>query len=723
MSTSVDINHQFDGQWHWFKLLRYKNPKLADEERIEPAPTYFHRDILNRQTWRPRDLLRYISPFYGKPYHMIVQAASGPNTQPQGEWRRRRVSGNAPLLLRVSSWAIGNQVESAEDFALAFGRSILVLPIITFVVAYPMFTFGSGRDSEKYTRFPHKCYEYPKHALNQLDAAPNASQWIKGQREDDGDKIYVTKGEQSRLLRPRALVVFRDNEWKVVEDGSFSGPYIFISFAAAQYQKSAPTDQNPGRTELDKDAIDTRARKLTLHHGMEAYWADFHCRAELQPEATDDVHRFCDVTRGAEMVCVVLPDRSPQALVFFGQRLWCLPEILLARDHKVSLCTPSKDGVDRIERVDIMEFTHRSWARMLTPSNEIIHDGNDEIFRLLAEHYTGSLILTRLELIQVALKALKSRQFTEFQRGDIAYALMTLLTKRPRMDPSDTEEQALARLSLSNDSDQIVERMVCMDGVRLKGKPAWFNLDDDLGANMWDIQPLCQLAGVCHDGSLILDGAHAISIRWKDIPRICSTRRLSWKKLGADYSLRSGPFWLIVGIACVASRQLALGAFFLVFAIILLLIAPLSIKVLHGGKVWGASPWLIGFEGTLPIEEIEHLTFGNAIGRLQYTPSSGPYCTGKSDERIGAEPQLNAADLPLGHRLFTLIDTGTLTVTVFSAERPPSVALLAGKEGGMLRTILCSYERSTNGLRKECVLRMETPMWDLSNAIGWVKLT
>lgn len=64
-----------------------------------------------------------------------------------------------------------------------------------------------------------------------------------------------------------------------------------------------------------------------------------------------------------------------------------------------------------------------------------------------------------------------------------------------------------------------------------------------------------------------------------------------------------------------------------------------------------------------------------------------------------------------------------MTVTVFSAERPPSVALIAGKEGGMLRTILCSYERSTNGLRKECVLRMETPMWDASNAMGWVKLT
>lgn len=47
-----------------------------------------------------------------------------------------------------------------------------------------------------------------------------------------------------------------------------------------------------------------------------------------------------------------------------------------------------------------------------------------------------------------------------------------------------------------------------MDGIRIKGKPAWFNLEDDMGAKMWDIQPLCQVAGVCYDGSLILDGMY-----------------------------------------------------------------------------------------------------------------------------------------------------------------------------------------------------------------------
>ena len=45
-------------------------------------------------------------------------------------------------------------------------------------------------------------------------------------------------------------------------------------------------------------------------------------------------------------------------------------------------------------------------------------------------------------------------------------------------------------------------------------------------------------------------------------------------------------------------------------SLILVFSCPWSILVLYGGKVWGAAPWLIGIEGTLPIREIELMTFG-----------------------------------------------------------------------------------------------------------------
>jgi hypothetical protein len=63
-----------------------------------------------------------------------------------------------------------------------------------------------------------------------------------------------------------------------------------------------------------------------------------------------------------------------------------------------------------------------------------------------------------------------------------------------------------------------------------------------------------------------------------------------------------------------------------------------------------------------------------------------------------------------------------MTVTVFSSPRPPTVALLCGKEAGMLRVVLCSYNQLSNLLRKENVLRMETRLWERSAPCGWIKL-
>lgn len=57
---------------------------------------------------------------------------------------------------------------------------------------------------------------------------------------------------------------------------------------------------------------------------------------------------------------------------------------------------------------------------------------------------------------------------------------------------------------------------------------------------------------------------------------------------------------------------------------------------------------------------------------------------------------------------FTLIDTFTLTATVFEAERVPVAAIICGQEGGMQRALLCSYDPETRAFCKETVLRMKT---------------
>ena len=59
-------------------------------------------------------------------------------------------------------------------------------------------------------------------------------------------------------------------------------------------------------------------------------------------------------------------------------------------------------------------------------------------------------------------------------------------------------------------------------------------------------------------------------------------------------------------------------------------------------------------------------------------------------------------------RLFTLIDTYTLTVTTFRAVHPPSAVLICGREGGAQRALLCSYDFRTQTFHRETVLRMQT---------------
>jgi hypothetical protein len=59
-------------------------------------------------------------------------------------------------------------------------------------------------------------------------------------------------------------------------------------------------------------------------------------------------------------------------------------------------------------------------------------------------------------------------------------------------------------------------------------------------------------------------------------------------------------------------------------------------------------------------------------------------------------------------RLFTLVDTYSMTVTLFRATRPPVAVIICGSEGGMQRAVLCSYEWRTQTFCRETVLRMKT---------------
>ena len=582
---------------------------------------------------------------------MVVQAA--PSAARQGEWKRTKIRTHAPKALRLSTWVLhGSQIVNTRTEGTSWSfevvaRGIATIPLYMFLIMVPIRPTPSI-NSFQYPSWPGRCYEYPKHAINRLDARPNREDEVANPR--DGVKFHVNR-EQTRLLRPSKLVVLINGSWKLQRGDQSNKDYVFISFNAKQFSGI-------------ENKLEARAQQVAQWLNLEAYWIDKHYRKDAQPSFTDDVHRYCDVVRGAKNVCIVLPNSTPDAMFQYGERLWTLPEVLLARDHEVSVQTMDTQ-VDQGYELSLLDMPSRAWCPAPVATDGLDKINVTECFRLLAEHYTGTLTLSRLELIHISLTALRTRQYTAFTDGDLAYALMTLLHKRPAMDPTDSEYEALARLSLANDSDRIVERMICMLQDRrelnhtsaenlINNKPAWFGLTDKFGNNLWDIEPVCQVAGICKDGGLILDGCRGISIHWSDIPRVPYLTRFGWSRWFAALFLRSGSLWFLIGTILLGVGVVAAGAIVFIIALALLFSAPWTISHLYGGKVWGAAPILIGFEGTLSLAKIESLCFGNCSGRLNYTPSSGPLSSRMEDERIGAEPA--TTPIPHGQRLFTLID-------------------------------------------------------------------
>jgi len=723
----VNINGQFDGAPHGhFFRKKYYNPTPAAKARRVPAlgdvePLNSHRDILRRKIERPLDLERGIDPFDGKLRRIVIQAGGQQYNAEQGPWRRRRIKSNASWRLRFSGWLLGPGAFD-EDYQPNGGEIFArVVKILFTSYPLPFMALASFPSQDIVTTYyrgvPARSWEYPKHVRNLLDADPQDTgerKWLVKEKLKEKLVTYKSHRDQARMLRPRVLMVKGQKGYKPVvqEDRIDPEPYIFISYANVQHEELT--------AEEAEQMIHAAAAKLAEQENVRAYWLDFACRADEQPELSDDIHRLADCIRGAKTVWALLPSLDNASFAAWGSRMWTLAEALLAPGHHVMVYSRSNGDKRKLSLTDLPKL---AWVHYSTPSyNYTLTEDKEESledFRLLAEHFTGTLSLSRIELTSVALRAMRSRKFRTFEQGDLAYSLMALLQYRPAMDPSDSEFQALARLSLSNDSDRIVERMVCL--LPPFGQEGLFTTEDRLQSKLHEIEPLTQVAGVCYDDGLMLDGCRGITIHWDNFPRVRYVTRNTPKKRWSRRAMRVVFFTWIIGIILASFRQTAgAGAVFIIISLIITFTSPWLMANVFGGKVWGMEPWLIGFEGTMPIQQIETKLFGNCIGRLLYAPSSSEFSQREPYEHIGAQPAFST--LPPGHTMFTLVDTGSMTVTLFSARLPPSVALICGKEGGMLRTLLCSYDIRSRAYIKQSVIRMETPTLDQSHLMGWIKV-
>ena len=607
---------------------------------------------------------------------------------------------------------------------------------------FPTSVNGAVRNQGFYDRFPYRFWGYAKywrnHRENETRFSSGDEKLLLAQRQRKDKEIGAGQDESyhheegtnpidERLLRPRYLcfldqdrdqsssagIPMKVKDWLAQKQVLAHPDYLFVAYTAEQFQ-----------SRKDLQALAQLAAKATRDAGLSAYWIGSSCMPDPD-EMEQDVYRISDVIRGAKALAIVVGHpvdkrtevfTSEELLMQWGRRMWTLPEALLSpKGNSIQVYTR---GVDE------------SWGILKASFASVVWQ-DAPWTRQLMDHYEGSLILSPLELVVLALRCLNNRDIDRqtYFRGDLSYVLMGLLRRRPRANRDDTAFQAFARLSLANDSDMLLERLVCVHPKTPNQR--WLSTDDAWDVQLWDIYPTIQIAGVGHDDTVILDGAHGAAIRWKSFAPVAYTVAASWKRVLSNTLFRSSPLVFITAISLLALKVTVPGAVLLVISLLTLLASPYLVRIQYGGKLWGTQPWFFGFEGHLDIETIEANIFGAYLGRLTWSSSGSPLSRHHSNqygECVGLDPTSDpevrclvekARKSEYGEeKIFTLVDTSTMTVTLFSAVRPPIAALLCGSEGGMQRAVMCSYDADTQTLYRESVLRMETEILQTMFRVG-----
>lgn len=69
-----------------------------------------------------------------------------------------------------------------------------------------------------------------------------------------------------------------------------------------------------------------------------------------------------------------------------------------------------------------------------------------------------------------------------------------------------------SRQPLTKDSDVHLEHLVCLQQTQPDSE--FFDLGDEWGVKVWDVEPRCQIAAIAEGESVVPDGAYDASIQW-----------------------------------------------------------------------------------------------------------------------------------------------------------------------------------------------------------------
>ncbi|KAG2046736.1 hypothetical protein BDR06DRAFT_964692 [Suillus hirtellus] len=696
-------------------------------------------DIGRLRTHGPEQ--RYLSPTTGLCRQLKVQAVT-----PSGKFEVP-IKDNTSEACKVAIWLLTHSPVRGQYFFKWIGKFFwfalkLFWPIIWFLVEVYFNSGNSGEDED--TSYNTGYYRpYLRQFQGQLWAARSRTEHSSRHKEEPGTNT------RTHTCYPRVLMIrgSNRNEWVrcVDRDTIIHTQYIAISYRAADVYSRG----SGGKREKAQFTDDVRA--AVLGQQFDAYWLDLECLGETESEQNLDVYCMSDVYRRAETTLIMLgraDSGEDKCWRSWGGRVWTFPEALLSS----RLCYKFRDR-EEVKPLSLFQLANLAYT-------------NSEDEQAIVNAYgNGKDPLERLERLALLKQAIWRRDMEGLStlsgpplppkadvigggsvtgggykphKAERVYALMGFFEHRIQPNHHEDELQGLARLSMANDNDRITERMVSMfPSTSTPGASRrWYADNDIYHANLWDILPEIQVAGVTENGALVLDGCRAAAIRWKDFPDVAYANTYSLTRTVVG----SVPYfsWLsiIIGSAIVWIKiSRAGGIVFIVFGIILLLLSPVLLLYGKSGRIVTAQPWLIGVKGVIDRETVEGHLYGGTIAHfpkilhlptVYFTPSGSPFSTPEQlARRRGSDKQYEYAKEQEksgpGH-MYTLVDTYSSTMYYFRAERPPTVCIFTGREGGLGRFILCSENCKENELHKEMVLRMPTEISQRMELCGWVAL-
>ena len=543
------------------------------------------------------------------------------------------------------------------------------------------------------------------------------------------------------------------SEWTSQNGKETNSSYVFVSFTGKQFGKS------------DYTYLHKVGRHAAKEAGVRAYWISTSCLYDIHITDKDEQNRqkektiwsMSDIIRRAKAIAIAVSGPldsqcNGDSLHEWGDRVWTMPELLLyTGHHDISVYDRTK-SLDQRQSLPRRELWSKVWS-------DVGYSGQ------LIDHYENSVTLSPLELVTVALFCLHNRNTKVYENGDRSYVLMGLLRQRPKVVRSDSDFQAFARVSLANDSNMLLERLICM--LPKSSDEDWWSLKDAWNAMPWDIYPKTQICGVGHDDTVILDGARGAAIRWDKFVPVLTLGQESMRHRLIRWTIRSMPGFFVMGLIWVIissvvgkdTPAIVIGSVILSLSGVFVFLSPYLIRVIYRAEVRDSQPFFFGLEGYVDIYHLELLIFGSYEGRLRWSTSSSPLSHHSLDregmkadffqdrdlqsedlERLlenvnmstGLDPVISnttrdlvrkaCSSSELETKVFTLIDTYTMTVTLFEAVRPPVAVVLCGEEGGMQRALLCSEDWTTGTLYRETVMRMETRVWDKMDTMARVRL-